>query len=82
LRNWNNRATEDARREESREKKNRCEMRKTGKTSTRGARAAKKAAKRTTSTPRARKAQKELTALETAMIAWKDTYAKRHKRMD
>jgi hypothetical protein len=66
----------------SSEEESEYEMNRTRKTSTRGAGTAKKAAKRTTSTPRARKAQKELTALETAMIAWKDTYAKRHKRMD
>lgn len=59
-------------------------MEATNKASTNGTKPAKKAAKKTTKTPapRARKPKKELTALEAAMIAWEDTYAKRHKRLD
>jgi hypothetical protein len=57
-------------------------MSKTRKTSTRGAGTAKKAAKRTASAPRARKAKKELTADELLMRAWEYTYKNRHKRLD
>ncbi len=53
-------------------------------TSTNGTKPAKKSARKTTKSPapRARKPKKELTALEAAMIAWQDTYAKRHQRLD
>lgn len=58
-------------------------MEATDKASTNGTKPAKKAAKKRAKAPapRARKPKKELTALEATMIAWQDTYAKRHKRL-
>ena len=52
------------------------------KTSTKGTKPTKKSAKKQPKAPRAKNPQKELTALEAAMIAWQDTYAKRHQRLD
>lgn len=59
-------------------------MEATNKVSTNGAKPSKKAAKKSAkaTAPRARKPKKELTALEATMIAWEDTYAKRHQRLD
>ncbi|MBX3280121.1 MAG: hypothetical protein KF868_19135 [Acidobacteria bacterium] len=51
----------------------------TKKAATNGAKATKKATSRTKTKPK--KAKKELTADEALLIAWQDTYAKRHKRV-
>ncbi len=56
-------------------------MHRTTKSSTNGTKPAKKATKRTTSATRTKKAKKELTANEALMVAWQDTYNKRHKRI-
>lgn len=56
-------------------------MNRTTKSSTNGTKPAKEATRRTTSATRTKKAKKKLTANELTLLAWQETYAKRHKRV-
>jgi hypothetical protein len=56
----------------------------TKKTASNGTKPTKKATTRAKAKPKKakpKKAKKEMTANEALMIAWQDTYAKRHKRV-